>query len=87
MHSAPWFWVYTGDPALKANLDDIRIYNYALTAEAIQQLITDADGVYAPGIIEPATISTPLFDLSGQRHALPLRPGVYIRNNRKFIVK
>ena len=78
---------FASDPALKANLDDIRIHNYALTAEAIQQLITGTDGVRPPGITESSTISTPLFDLSGQRHALPLRPGVYIRNNRKFIVK
>lgn len=78
---------FPADPALKADLDDVRIYNYALTPEAIQQLITDADDVHAPGIIEPATISTPLFDLSGQRHTIPLRPGVYIRNNRKFTVK
>lgn len=78
---------FPADPTFKGYLDDIRIYNYALTIEDIQQLITEADGVHAPGIIDPASISTPLFDLSGQRHTIPLRPGVYIRNNRKFIVK
>ena len=78
---------FAADPLLQGKVDDVRIYNYALTAEAIQQLITGTDGVRAPGIIESSTISTPLFDLSGQRHTLPLRRGVYIRNNRKFIVK
>ena len=78
---------FPADPLLQGKVDDVRLYNYALTAEAIQQLITGNDGVHAPGIIQSSTISTPLFDLSGQRHTLPLRRGVYIRNNRKFIVK
>ncbi len=36
---------YDSDPVLKAYFDDVRIYNYALSAEQVMALTTDLDGM------------------------------------------
>ena len=81
---------FPADPSLKANLDDIRIYNYALTAEDIKQLISDADGIRHLGAdTVDSTGSKDIFSLSGHRVSSNLlRPGnVYIRGGSKFLIK
>ena len=36
---------YAADPLLKGYLDDLRIYNYALTGEEVQNIITETTGI------------------------------------------
>lgn len=77
------------DPTLKAYLDDIRIYNYALSLEDIQQIIADADGIHSPDADLSYPTTTDIFSLSG--HRLPAkqmrRGNTYIYRGRKVIVK
>lgn len=79
---------FPADPALNATLDDIRIYNYALTLEDIQQLIKEADGVQAPEAPH-STGSAEIFTLDGTRtNARLLRPGrIYVSGGRKVLIK
>ena len=56
---------YPADPTFKGQLDDVRIYNYALSEAEVRQLIADADGVTAP-IVNEKTVRD-VFTLDGLR--------------------
>ena len=75
-------------PLLKAYLDDLRIYNYALTAAEIQQVMTDIDtGIQSPMIEDAESgTNTSFFNLKGQTAAQPER-GIYIQNGKKIWIK
>ena len=77
---------FTADPLLKAYLDDLRMYNYALTAEEVKALYSYEDGIKALDNEERTMDNATFFNLAGQRMQHPTR-GVYIVNGKKIIVK
>lgn len=85
---------FSADPMLKAAVDEVRLYNYALTADEVKSLYDGTDAYNAPQPdLRPA--SCDVFDLSGRRHlrstqtstAMPLRRGLYVVGGRKVVVK
>lgn len=75
---------YAADPLLKANIDDFRVYNQALSASEIAAVMTDL----ASGIVDVATegsaspvVATEYYSLSGSRLSQP-QPGIYIQRDR-----
>ena len=79
---------------LNAYIDDVRLYNYALSADAVQQLYQ-----HSPSGIERVTddvtadSSQPVvyYNLNGQRISQPATSGVYIQRqgqkNQKVFVE
>ncbi|MBP5770518.1 MAG: RICIN domain-containing protein [Bacteroidaceae bacterium] len=81
---------FAADPMLKGAVDDIRIYNYALTAEEIATLYAEADGVGSLSQSRTSDVSseTAVFDLSGRRITqLPLPRGIYIVGGKKVMIR
>jgi len=76
---------FVNDPRFKGNIDDFRIYNYALSAEDVAKLFKGE---------EPTGINTPMqrnhtdtvniYDISGKRLMAPQK-GVNIINGKKVI--
>ena len=66
-------------PQLKAYLNDVRIYNYALTAEEVKEMMEDStDGIrHMNG--EPSPTTPSYYTLSGIKIAQPLSKGTYIK--------
>lgn len=93
--------MFSGDPLLKAYLDDFRIYNCALTAEQVAAMMEDTDTVSKDivtydesenddedtGISSVTTrsSSSAMYDLSGRKLATP--SGIVIQNNKKKLIK
>ena len=90
---------FTSDPMLRAYLDDIRIFNYALTADevaaiaamtdGINKIPSDRDGGEMAGASESTLggLQGP-FDLSGRKvNGEQLRRGIYIINGKKVRVQ
>ena len=84
---------FTADPLLKAAIDDVRLYNYALTAEEIAALYRASEPV---DNIQATTTdiydSKTVFDIAGRRVATPthnatLPRGIYILNGNKVRVE
>lgn len=86
------------DPFFKGQIDDLRLYNYALTAAELAEVMDDT----ANGIEE--IISSPslrkgktdvVYDLQGRKvekstfgvHHSELAPGIYLVNGKKVLVK
>ena len=81
---------FTSDPMFKGSIDDIRIYNYALSADEMSALYSLADGIHdvQPGNQSQTIAGSSIFDLSGRPQQLPLsRRGIYVIDGRKVIVK
>lgn len=81
---------FPADPALKAYIDDVRIYNYALSAEQVQAIANLTDGVRElPAATTTADAEQPLFTIEGLRtQPRFLRPGrIYIRGGHKILYK
>ncbi len=84
---------FTADPMLNAAVDDLRIYNYALTAEEIAALYNASepfDGIQASATAKPANAT--IFDIAGRRvpkaeHNTVLKRGIYIINGHKIRVE
>ena len=75
-------------PLLKAYIDDLRIFNCALTPAEIQHVMTDIDtGIQSP-MVDDAEMETdaPFFNLQGQSAAQPVH-GIYIQNGKKIWIK
>ena len=83
---------------LNSAIDDVRIYNYALTADEVAALYDGTDGIKnveqqrMSDVTTGQTQATKAFDLSGRRantngvdNTLPR--GLYIINGRKVVVK
>ena len=74
---------FAADPLLTAYLDDVRIYNYALSAEEVQDAMTGAtdaiDGTSVDSDHDPAAI----YSLDGRRQTTPQR-GINIIDGRKI---
>ncbi|MBQ9285887.1 MAG: RICIN domain-containing protein [Bacteroidaceae bacterium] len=88
---------FTADPMLNAAVDDVRIYNYALTADEVAALYDATDAIVSPrrdnadsrdnGVNNKARV----FDMIGRRvsaapQAGTLSRGIYIINGRKVVV-
>ncbi|MCR4994449.1 MAG: RICIN domain-containing protein [Bacteroidales bacterium] len=84
---------FTADPMLKADIDEVRIYNYALTDAQVEELYNKVDGVRALSTVSSSSVD--VFDLDGRRlmHAVDpaetsvLKRGIYVIGGRKVVVK
>ncbi|MBQ6433177.1 MAG: RICIN domain-containing protein [Bacteroidaceae bacterium] len=84
---------FTADPMLNAAIDEVRIYNYALTAEEIAALYNATEETDGINTINNATqVSRQIFDIAGRRIATQEAPsslprGIYIINGRKIRIE
>ena len=76
---------FAADPAYKGNIDDFRIYNYALSAEEIKDLVDTTTGVHAPEMAD-ALPNEVGYDLSGRR-VKPDAKGLVVTKGKKVLVK
>jgi len=81
---------FTADPMLKAYLDDIRIFNYALTGEEVAAIADLTDGVrdVKNESVKNEKCVDAWFDLSGRRvDSHNLRRGIYVIDGKKIRVQ
>jgi len=73
---------------LRAYLDDVRLYNYALTADEVRQVMADVDTSVQPPQLPQAEDDADgtAYDLQG-RPVTPSAHGLYLRNGRKYYVR
>lgn len=82
---------FTADPMLNALVDDVRIYNYALSPEQIAEINAGTDDVATTR--EAASRRTSIIDLSGRQivsgnsPSRPLSRGIYIIDGRKVTIQ
>lgn len=73
-------------PMLKAYLDDVRYYNYALTGDDILSLALPTAVDPLPAEDTPSVRgSVPVVDLSGRRVTVPQTGTIYISNGKKIL--
>ena len=77
---------YASDELFAGNLDDFRIYNYALTANDVKSLYNGQEPVAIRNIEKTVTTSNVYFDMSGRKVTSPSN-GAYIKNGKKVIIK
>lgn len=79
---------FSADPMLKASVDDVRIYNYALSEEEIAQIYDGTDAIDTPRTDTEKTV-TSVFTPDGLSVAPQMmRAGrIYILNGRKVVLK
>ncbi|MCR5179727.1 MAG: RICIN domain-containing protein [Bacteroidaceae bacterium] len=88
---------FPADPVLKGTIDDLRIYNYALTSSDVSRLFSDATSILSLPFSEALSSSSAEgrssaaspYNLQGQRITKPshLHPGnIYIQNHKKIII-
>ena len=75
---------FYSDPFLKAYLDDVRIYNYALTAEEVQEAMAGAANGVEALTTDPAPVPAEVYSLDGRRLSAPQR-GINIVNGQKVV--
>ena len=97
-HVAACEMCYTGygatEGTAEACIDDLLIYNRALSADDVERLYRNATRVYdfaaiTDGIeqtLSPTPTDSHIYDLSGRRVSTPTR-GIYIKNGKKIIIK
>lgn len=80
---------FAADLFFNGAIDDVRVYNYALSADEIAAIADLTDGVKQVKTTENAAQSADGFDLSGRRvPAASMRAGhLYIIDGRKVLVK
>ena len=85
---------FIADPMFKGAVDDIRVYNYALTSDEVSALYALSDGIIDirednRNEIIPHPSSHDFYDLSGRRISASsvLPHGVYIIGGRKVVLK
>lgn len=84
---------FSADPMLKALVDDVRVYNYALTADELAGIYDSAVGIRsieapqtsASEAGAQATGSGAVYSVSGQRLSRPAR-GIVVSEGRKWAV-
>ena len=78
-----------------ASFDDVIVYDRVLSAleiRALNQMVNRSningklDGISDVTTAQPVKSSDAVFDLSGRRITV-LRPGLYIKNGKKFVIK
>ncbi len=72
---------YAADPLFKGYVNDFKVYNYALSAEEIADVI---DNIEIP--TEDSSTSNFIYDLNGRRLTHPTR-GIVVEKNKKLIKK
>lgn len=86
---------YSSDPLFKGYLDDFRIYNYALTAEAVKAIMEDVGeeskdlDTAIESVKDNQSLTTPsadYYDMSGRKISKPSK-GIYINEGKKVMVK
>ncbi len=81
---------FTADPMLKGYLDDIRIFNYSLSADDIASIANMEDGIgeLLDDCSSHHLSSNSVFDLSGRKANIShLSRGIYIINGRKVRIQ
>ena len=76
---------YTADPNISANYDDVRIFNYALSADEVKAV---KDGTYTniQSVENSDAVSKPIYTIDGKRIDRP-QQGINIIDNRKVLMK
>ena len=77
------------DPLLKGYVDDVRIYNYPLSAEELAEVMNDTDTAVDELTVDdgqPNGAEGEMYDLVGRRLSLDSR-GLVIVNGKKYYVK
>ena len=78
---------FTADPMLRAYIDDIRIFNYALTADEVAAIADMTDDIRSTKDGQ-WTMDNAVFDLSGRRvDSHNLRRGIYVIDGKKIRVQ
>ncbi len=71
---------YSSDPCLRAYVDEFIVYNYALSADELSDIITSVDGID----VATTTTGAAEYDISGRR-ATGRERGIIISNGRKVL--
>ena len=76
---------YTADPNISANYDDVRIFNYALSADEVKAV---KDGTYTniQSVENSNAVSKPIYTIDGKRIDRP-QQGINIIDSRKILMK
>lgn len=76
---------YTADPNISANYDDVRIFNYALSADEVKAV---KDGTYTniQSVENSDAVSKPIYTIDGKRIDRP-QQGINIIDSRKILMK
>ena len=76
---------YTADPIISANYDDVRIFNYALSADEVKAV---KDGTYTSiqSVENSNAVSKPIYTIDGKRIDRP-QQGINIIDSRKILMK
>lgn len=76
---------YTADPNISANYDDVRIFNYALSADEVKAV---KDGTYTniQSVENSDAVSKPIYTIDGKRVDRP-QQGINIIDSRKILMK
>lgn len=76
---------YTADPNISANYDDVRIFNYALSADEVKAV---KDGTYTniQSVKNSDAVSKPIYTIDGKRIDRP-QQGINIIDSRKILMK
>ena len=76
---------YTADPNISANYDDVRIFNYALSADEVKAV---KDGTYTniQSVENSDAVSKPIYTIDGKRIDRP-QQGINIIGSRKILMK
>lgn len=76
---------YTADPNISANYDDVRIFNYALSADEVKAV---KDGTYTniQSVENSDVVSKPIYTIDGKRIDRP-QQGINIIDSRKILMK
>ena len=75
---------FLSDPMLSAWLDDVRVYNYALSANEVKQVYQNDPTVGITTIEEPDNKPEVIYGLDGIRRDRP-QTGIVIKNNKKVV--
>ncbi len=80
---------FRADPMLNADICGVTVFNYALSPESIQHLLTNTTGIDVPAAAMPRRATVHAFDLSGRRmQATAMRRGqICIMGGHKVVVK
>ena len=73
---------FVADPLFNGIIDDVRIYNYPLTAEELQGIIGNPTAV-SPIEGNHKAPDAPIYDLQGRRVSQP-QHGIFIKNGQKI---
>lgn len=77
---------FTGDPMLNASVADVRIYNYALTADEVSQVMSDDASGISDAMVNQVSGRIATYTLGGRKTGGTTK-GIVIGKDRKYVVK